>query len=103
MNNCKLCGVPLRGFFAFFPRLLFRVRRSKESSTICNKCAQKNKMYRCHICSRMIHEATALEHVKAEEYFISLIRKDHSFWGDKVPTDEECLNHYRELVRKTEI
>lgn len=103
MNSCKLCGVPLRGFLALIPRLLFGVRASRDSSIVCNKCATKNKMYRCSICSRMIHEATAIEHVKAEEYFISLIRKDHSYWGDKIPTEEECLNHYREMVRKTEI
>jgi hypothetical protein len=103
MNSCRLCGVSLRGILAFIPKLLFGVRTSKDSSILCNKCVKKHKMYRCHICSRMIHEATSLEHVKAEEYFITLIRKDHSYWGSKIPTEEECVDHYREMVRKIEI
>ncbi len=103
MNSCKICGVPLRGFLAIIPKLFLGVRTSKESGVLCEKCVKKNKMYRCNICSRMIHESTSLEHVKAEEYFISLIRKDHSYWGSKVPTEEESTNHYREMVRKIEI
>jgi len=103
MRCCKQCGVPLDGLLSVVPKILFGVKPSEENVSWCNKCVKKYKMYKCHICARMIHESNSLEHIKAEEYFISLIRKDHSHWGQRTPQEEECLAYYRELVRKTEI
>jgi len=51
----------------------------------------------------MIHENHSLEHIKAEEYLIELIRKDHSHWRHKKPTCQECVDYYRKLVKNNEI
>lgn len=51
----------------------------------------------------MIHEEHSLEHIKAEEYLIDLIRKDHSHWQHKDPTCQECITYYRKLVKETEV
>jgi len=59
--------------------------------------------YKCQICGRMINKKHSLEHAKAEEYLIDLIRKDHAHWQYKEPTCEECVVYYRKLVDKTEI
>ncbi|MBN1521450.1 MAG: hypothetical protein JW928_02865 [Candidatus Aureabacteria bacterium] len=63
----------------------------------------EDKQYRCQICGRMVKTEHALGHIKAEEYIISLIKKDHPEWNDKGVSCPQCLNYYRELVDKTEI
>ncbi|MBN3040267.1 MAG: hypothetical protein JW867_03995 [Candidatus Omnitrophica bacterium] len=105
MLKCKQCGVPLRGFLSKIPRVIFNVHPSKNDPAVCNKCQEKNKerKYKCHICGRMIHEEHSIEHVKAEEYLTGLIKKDRQHWQGKEPTDEQCYEYYRELIRKTEI
>ncbi len=105
MVRCKKCKVPLTGFLSKLEKVLFSIRNSENDPQLCNKCdgKEKDKLYKCQICGRMIHEEHSLEHVKAEEYLINLIRKDHSHWRDREPTCEECVDYYRELIKKTEI
>ncbi len=103
MTKCTKCGVSLSGFLSRVPRLLFAVMPSEKDASLCNKCAEKHGRYQCRICGRMIHEERSLEHVRAEEYLLGLIKKDHSHWGSRQPSEEECIQYYRELIRKTEI
>ncbi|MCF7908880.1 MAG: hypothetical protein K9L86_08440 [Candidatus Omnitrophica bacterium] len=117
MLRCKVCKVPLSGFLSKLARVLCKVKPSTEENGVCSKCADKpigeknkvpldhlkGKKYECKICKRMIHEEHSLEHVKAEEYLIELIRKDHSNWQHKDPTCKECIEYYRKLVKETEI
>ena len=105
MSKCEKCGVPLKGVLSAIPKMVLGVRPSEKNDQICNKCEQKDKekTYKCHICHRMIHEEHSLEHIKAEEYLISLIKKDHDLWGEKHPSDEECTEYFRQLIVKTEI
>ena len=63
----------------------------------------EEKLYKCQICGRMIHEKHALGHIKAEEYIIHLIKKDHPKWDEKDASCPKCVAYYRELVDKTEI
>ena len=104
MVRCKRCGVPLTGFLSCIPRILFGVKAS-DSQELCNKCVGRDdaKTYTCQICGRQVHEKHSLEHVKAEEYLIGLIRKDHTHWHQRQPTCEECIAYYRQLIQKTEI
>ena len=39
--------------------------------------------YHCAICNREIDEAAGLAHIKAEEYLLELIRRDHPEWHEK--------------------
>ncbi len=71
-----------------------RVKSSVESG---------GKKYQCQLCGRMIHEEHSLEHIKAEEYLINLIRKDHAHWQHKQPTCQECVEYYRKLITETEV
>ncbi len=125
MSKCKICQVPLVGFWSKIPKILFGVKPSSKDSSICNKCINKNsieeadstanrqsadesslsegKKYKCQICGRMVHEEHSLEHIKAEEYLLTLIQKDHPQWQDKDATCEECVEYYRKLIRKSEI
>ena len=61
------------------------------------------KRYKCQICGRMIHEAHSLEHAKAEEYLLNLIKKDHPKWKQKDLTCSECIEYYRKLINQAEI
>ena len=63
----------------------------------------KGKKYKCRICGRMIHETHSLEHAKAEEYLIDLIRKDHPQWKQKDSACKECIEYYRKLINQSEI
>lgn len=105
MVKCKHCGVPLSGFLNIIPAMLFQVKPSSSDPILCNRCAarEKEKRYKCHLCGRMIHENRSLEHIKAEEYFVNLIRKDHSHWGEREPSGKECVDYYRQLIQKAEI
>ncbi|MFH1202437.1 MAG: hypothetical protein V1674_06070 [Candidatus Omnitrophota bacterium] len=113
MRRCKICNVPLEGILGNIARSLFKVRVSSQGSDTCNKCegqksappiqgARKGK-YRCQICDREIDENVALAHVKAEEYLLGLIKKDHPQWKEDQKTCHRCIEYYRQLVKKTEI
>ena len=117
MQRCKVCNVPLSGFLGKIVKLLFRVRPSSNHSQICNKCAGRETVkeaikpvsrgadqhlnkkegptYKCQICSRMILTERALEHIKAEEYIINLIKKDHPIF--KRIALHTINRHYRDL------
>jgi len=112
-----MCKVPLNGFLSAIGKAFFNIRRSDSDPEICNKCATKvkesgiknknmvleEKIYQCQICRRAIHTEHAIEHIKAEEYIINLIKKDHPKWQHKGPTCEDCLQYYRKLVKDAEI
>lgn len=59
--------------------------------------------YKCQICEREIDDFVSISHIKAEEYLMELIRKDHPEWktGDK--TCKQCIEYYRKLVKDAEI
>jgi len=59
--------------------------------------------YRCQICQREIDEFASLAHIKAEEYLIQLILRDHPEWQKNGHTCQECLEYYRKLVKDAEI
>ena len=59
--------------------------------------------YRCQLCDRDIDEFASLAHIKAEEYLIELIRKDHPEWHEKKRTCHKCFEYYKKLVKETEI
>lgn len=61
------------------------------------------KKYKCQICQRMIHQKHALEHIKAEEYLIELIKKDHPRWSKENSTCKECIEYYKKLINDAEI
>lgn len=121
MKRCKKCNVPLDGLLSLLPRIFLGVKSWEKNSDICNKCSdnlsyakqednsgnQINKpegtRYKCQICGRMIHETQAIEHVKAEEYLIGLIKKDHPQWQHRDTTCKECIDYYKRLVEEAEI
>ena len=112
MRRCRICKVPLDGLLGNIANRLFNVKTSIKSSNLCNKCedkeirpikAEPKGKYRCQICDREIDEAVALSHVKAEEYILSLILKDHPQWKHDKTTCKECIDYYRQLVKKSEI
>jgi 3-polyprenyl-4-hydroxybenzoate decarboxylase len=73
---------------------------------ICNKCEPKEEphgKYLCQICGRQVDESAAVMHVKTEEYFLELIRRDHPEWKETKGTCRHCVDYYRELVKKAEI
>ncbi|MBM3250255.1 MAG: hypothetical protein FJZ09_05355 [Candidatus Omnitrophica bacterium] len=59
--------------------------------------------YRCQICDREIDEFVALAHIKAEEYLLDLILRDHPEWKEDEKTCRKCVEYYRRLVKETEI
>ena len=59
--------------------------------------------YQCYICNREIDESAGLAHIKAEEYLLELIRRDHPEWHEKKNTCRKCVDYYRRLVKETEI
>lgn len=67
------------------------------------KVFSKDKRYKCRICGKMILEVHSLEHAKAEEYLLELIRKDHPEWNRKDLACPECVEYYRKLIAQTEI
>jgi len=86
MTQFKICGVSL-----------------KKCLGDIVKAFSKGKKYKCQICGRMILKAHSLEHVKAEEYLLELIKKDHPQWNQKGLTCPECIEYYRKLIAQTEI
>ena len=59
--------------------------------------------YKCQICEREIDEFAGIAHVKAEEYLIELIRKNHPEWKEDKQTCPKCIEYYRKLVKDAEI
>ena len=86
MADCKAWGVSLKIFLGNIV-----------------KTFSKGKRYKCQICGRMILEVHSLEHAKAEEYLLELIKKDHPQWNQKDLTCPECIEYYRKLIVQTEI
>jgi len=99
-----MCNVPLEGPLSKVAGVLFKVKPSEDNQDICNKCATKEpKKYKCQICDRYIDESAALTHVKAEEYILNLIKKDHPQWHKSKETCQECVEYYRKLIKDAEI
>jgi hypothetical protein len=105
MKRCKQCKVPLEGAFSKILQKLLKVSASKKDPALCNRCSDKTKpeTYLCQICNRVIDEEAALTHIKAEEYILHLIKKDHPEWKEDKETCPRCVNYYRELIKKAEI
>ncbi len=59
--------------------------------------------YHCQVCNREIDDFVSLAHIKAEEYIISLIQRDHPEWKENKHTCHKCIEYYRNLVKNTEI
>ncbi len=68
-----------------------------------SKKNKTSKQYKCQICGRQIDTKAALMHVKAEEYLINLIRKDHPKWKNGSKACDACADYYRKLVNDAEI
>ena len=105
MSRCQKCRVPLEGKVARVLKKVLRITRSASDPRLCNKCAPDKKAdgYVCPICDRSVGEERALAHVKAEEYLLNLIKKDHPEWKESSGTCPECIAYYRKLVRETDI
>ena len=59
--------------------------------------------YKCKICEREIDEFVSIAHIRAEEYLLELILKDHPEWKEHDKACHECVEYYRKLVRQAEI
>jgi len=59
--------------------------------------------YKCQICDREIDDFASITHIKAEEYIIDLIRRDHPEWKEEEKTCHKCVEYYRKLVKEAEI
>ena len=59
--------------------------------------------YKCQICNREIDDFASLTHIKAEEYLINLIKRDHPEWDHDEKTCHKCVEYYRKLVKDAEI
>lgn len=59
--------------------------------------------YKCQICEREIDEFAGITHIKAEEYIIDLIRKDHPEWHEDKKTCHKCVEYYRKLIKEAEL
>ena len=105
MNRCKKCNAPLSGILGKVLKITANVRPSENFLGLCNKCEPKEQTgkYICQICSREIDESAALTHVKAEEYLLELIRRDHPEWKEDKNTCPHCIEYFRTLVKKAEI
>jgi hypothetical protein len=59
--------------------------------------------YKCQICNKYIDEFAGIAHIKAEEYLIDLIRRNHPEWNEKGKTCHQCVEYYRKLIKDAEI
>jgi DNA-directed RNA polymerase subunit RPC12/RpoP len=59
--------------------------------------------YRCSICDRDIDDFVSIAHIKAEEYLLALIRRDHPEWKDEDIACHKCIEYYRKLIKESEI
>ncbi len=58
-------------------------------------------MVRCPRCGENIQESILLPHVKAEEYLIELIKRDHPNWVQSDGKCPPCVDYYRTLIEQT--
>lgn len=107
MKRCQQCKVPLEGSVAKILKTILKIYPSDKNPTLCNRCAKDKdraaQTYICQICNRTVDERNALSHVKAEEYLLELIKKDHPEWHATKETCPECLDYYRNLIKKAQI
>jgi len=105
MKKCKKCKVPLEGLMAAFLKKILKITVSQDNPDLCNKClpAAKEGGYVCPICNRIVNEARALTHVKAEEYLLGLIKKDHPEWKESGGACPDCIAYYRRLIKEANI
>lgn len=76
----------------------------EEIVIIKNRGKPKMKQtHTCQICGRKIDDTLSLAHIRAEEYIIELIRRDHPEWNKDRGTCDLCVEYYRELIKRTEI
>lgn len=61
------------------------------------------RTHKCQICGREVDDSVALAHIKAEEYLIELIRRDHPQWKEDRGTCNLCLEYYRELIKRSKL
>lgn len=105
MKRCKKCNAPLSGVLSKVLKKVRGVKPSEKFLGLCNKCEPKEHIgkYLCQICAREIDESAALTHIKAEEYLLELIRRDHPEWKETRSTCPHCIDYYRTLIKKAEI
>ena len=109
MKRCRTCHVPLEGRWARILKKVLRLEQSAKDPGLCNKCAAKGTNaaplsdYVCPICNRRVDEKTALTHIKAEEYLLELIRKDHPEWKEGQGACPKCMDYYRQLIKQAKI
>lgn len=107
MKRCRKCHVPLEGKFSSLLKKVLKVGPDPKDPSLCSRCTADSKKsadgYTCPICSRAVDEASMLTHVKAEEYILDLIKKDHPEWKADQGTCPECIAYYRELINKAKI
>jgi hypothetical protein len=105
MKRCAKCRVPLEGKMFLILEKIFRLKTADSDPTLCNKCAPRphKGTYVCRICNREIEEKAALTHIRAEEYLLGLIKKDHPEWKESDPACAQCISYYRELIKKAKI
>ncbi len=105
MKKCQKCKVPLEGRVAAVLKKIVKITVSGVDPDFCNRCrpAAREGGYVCQICNRPVSEAHALTHVKAEEYLLGLIKKDHPEWKESDGTCPECIAYYRKLIKEANI
>lgn len=59
--------------------------------------------YKCQICARKVSKKAMLMHIKAEEYIINLIKKDHPQWQNDSRACDVCIAYYKKLIKDAEI
>jgi len=59
--------------------------------------------YKCQICDREVDDFASITHIKAEEYLLELIRRDHPEWHESKKTCQKCVDYYRTLIKDAEI
>ncbi|MFA5090351.1 MAG: hypothetical protein WC510_04890 [Candidatus Omnitrophota bacterium] len=59
--------------------------------------------YRCQICDRDIDDFVGIAHIKAEEYLLKLIQRDHPEWRKEGKTCHKCVEYYRKLINEAEL
>ena len=105
MKRCRSCKIPIEGTIAKILKKVVRCSPSTQDPTLCNRCysKDKSKTYTCQICNRPVDVQSALTHVKAEEYLLDLIKKDHPEWKVDKGTCPQCIAYYRQLIQRAKI
>lgn len=107
MKRCEKCNFPLEGLLAKLLKPILKISASENNPSVCTRCDEPKSIskseYICSICNRPVDESSALTHVKAEEYLLGLIKKDHPEWQKEKGACPQCLDYYRELIKKAKI